>query len=729
MADRLCCMREATEIWRDGSHDFLAPRFVVPLILIQKLWSGRWIWNIFVRAKSAKPISSDCIALEVLPMSRTSHRLLFSIFLTVCLLSLLSPRCGAKEWLPISKQEKEITQVPGNPGAAAIQLYYSQDIDDNEEDNEAEYIYSRIKILNEKGNKYADVKIVVPTGFHLLELKARTIHPDGKVIEYIGQPFDNIIARGKGFRWIRKSFTLPKVTPGSIIEYKYKLDYPPNEIPHHEWKIQHDLYTLKEYFRIRAYTGRIKGIEGGTGLSLSYNLPKGVKPKNKGEGFELKVENIPAFEEEAYMPPKDLFAYHVSFFYGGREVSSVDKFWHDTGLKWSAEAESFIGKKKEISEAAAQAIAGETDPKQKLRKLYARAQQVRNLTYERERNKAEQKKESLKDNRSAADVLDHGYGDREDITYFFIALARAAGFEAVPVKTSNRATTILQKTVLDAEQLDSEVALVKLNGEDLFLDPGTPFCPFGMLRWIRTSTEGLALDKDNPVFVKLPGFGYEKAVIQRTANVTLGPDGSLKGEVAVIYSGTQALERRLDALQTDDAGRAKNLEDEMQEWLPRDAVVKLKDASGWEDSEKPLHADFTVEVPSYGSVAGKRIVVPAYLFSTVEKDAFNHDKRKYPIYFQYASGEMDNVKIKTPPGFVLEGAPPVQSASLPYANYQNVVRFSGGELVTTRVLQLNIVSAPVTKFGELKTFFSKVQAGDEEQAVLKEGTASVQQGN
>src|SRR5512146_2002934 len=298
---------------------------------------------------------------EVPSLIRAFRSSLVSILSAICFLGLSSPCWAAKDWLPISQHEKQITEVPGEPGASAILLYYSQTIDDNEADNEAEYIYRRIKILNEKGNKYADVEIVVPTGYHLRDLKARTIHPDGKVIEFVGKPFDKIIAKGKGFRFTGKSFTLPEVTPGSIIEYKYKLDYPPNEIPFHEWKVQHDLYALKEDFRIRAYTGPIKGVEGGTGLSLSYNLPKGVKLQNKGEGFELKVENIPAFREEAYMPPPAVYLYHVSFFYGGREVSSIEKFWHDTGLKWSAAAESFIGKSKEISDAAAQAIAGETD--------------------------------------------------------------------------------------------------------------------------------------------------------------------------------------------------------------------------------------------------------------------------------------------------------------------------------------------------------------------------------
>ena len=89
----------------------------------------------------------------------------------------------------------------------------------------------------------------------------------------------------------------------------------------------------------------------------------------------------------------------------------------------------FLGNHKEIAAAAAEAIGSETDPEKKLRKLYARAQEIRKLTYERERTQKEQKKEESK-TKNVVDVLRHGYGDRNEVTLFFVALARGAGFTA-----------------------------------------------------------------------------------------------------------------------------------------------------------------------------------------------------------------------------------------------------------------------------------------------------------
>lgn len=98
----------------------------------------------------------------------------------------------------------------------------------------------------------------------------------------------------------------------------------------------------------------------------------------------------------------------------------------------------FIGNSGAIRDVATQAIDSETDPEKKLRKLYDRAQQIRNLSYERERTKEEQKGENLKPNSSAPDVLQHGYGTSWEIDAFFVALARAAGFQASMLGVADR---------------------------------------------------------------------------------------------------------------------------------------------------------------------------------------------------------------------------------------------------------------------------------------------------
>ena len=273
------------------------------------------------------------------------------------------------------------------------------------------------------------------------------------------------------------------------------------------------------------------------------------------------------------------------------------------------------------------------------------------------------------------------------------------------------------------------IVVVNLNGTDFYLEPGTRFCPYGQLRWNHTATDALKLDKKGGVFVKAPPMNYDKSITGRTANVVLGEDGTLKGYVLLEFKGAEALEHRLDAIDRDEAGRKKDLEDELKEWLPKGAIVKMEVAQGWEGTDDPLVARFAVEVPSYASAAGKLLLLSTDLFQAKQNEAFTHGQRKYPVYFPYPFTESDHVTIKLPSGFTIESVPPQQEASLKYAKYQNVSQFDGTQLVTQRRLAFNGIYVDMDKYQEVKAFFGKVQTGDEQQAVLHGGNANAKKGN
>jgi hypothetical protein len=250
-----------------------------------------------------------------------------------------------------------------------------------------------------------------------------------------------------------------------------------------------------------------------------------------------------------------------------------------------------------------------------------------------------------------------------------------------------------------------------------------------MLRWNRTSTMGLKLDKKGATFVIAPSAPYDKAITRRTADVTLDSDGNLKGTLTVKFEGGEALEHRIDALDSDAAGRTKDLEDEVKGWLPNGSSLKADKVEGWNGIDDPLVATFELYVPSYASVAGSRMLVPAFLFPARQMDAFKHAERKFPVYFPYAFTEADRVNIKVPDGFTVESVPQNQTAQIGSAGYQNVAQFTGQQLVTQRLLQVNGIFFKLELYPQVKDFFSKVHAGDEQQAVLKGARTNAQNSN
>lgn len=666
-----------------------------------------------------------------------------------CLFFTLVLSAQKEDWLPITPQDLQYKEVPGNKGASAVRLYYAQHINDN---TSSCFIYQRIKILNEKalnpdsrGKTYADIEIPILTfeGIveNIVDLKARTIKPDGSIVEFTGKPYEKVVFKNRGDKVSVKAFSMPEASVGSIIEYKYRavvgtpgLSFV-KVFARDSWDIQSELFTVKESLVYQPYGGtefqsssRPQFYFDGAKISrVTMNLKE--KPRDRGSDSELELSNIPAFEPEAYMPPEDNFKPAVIFFYGQKGNDSVDKEWQQIGKDRYELVESYLAGNRGVKEAALQAIGDASDPNVKLRKLYERVQQLRNLSYERRRTQEERKAENIQRSMNVGDVLAHGYGDDEDISLLFVAMARAAGFDASIVQVSDRKTRFFVKDWTSLRQLNNMIVAVNLNGSDIYLEPGTRFCPYGFVRWNHTVTDGLKLDRKGIVFVKAPPITYDKSVTRRIADMSLGEDGTLKGSVTLQFEGAEALEHRLDDIDSDDAGRKKDLEDEIKQWLPANTVVKMETSDGWDKTGGALVARFNIEAPNYATVAGKRLLIPAYLFQLRQNQAFTHAQRKYPVYFAYPFTDSDSVTIKVPAGFALESVPPAQDAKLPYARYQNVSQFDGIQLVTQRQLAFNGIYFDVDKYSELKSFFGKVQTGDEQQAVLHGGNVSAQKSN
>jgi len=657
-------------------------------------------------------------------MSRPQAIVLFLILISALSVFAKNKDKGYPEgWLPITPQELSVKEVPNDPGADAIQLYMAYYKDD---DARFISVYKRIRILRESGRERADVEIPIEPGQSLKELAARTIHPDQKIVDFTGKPFERTIIKTRGVKFLAQAFTLPDVTVGSIIEYRYVIALPPHVVsPISAWPIQGDLFTVKENLRFRAYQGVVnvpsewRNIVPRSQVSYSYlneidpNLPQ----KKEGNLMELELQNVPKFDTEEYMPPEDDFRPALLFYYGGRETSSPDRFWDEWQKSTTEYVDKFIGNSREIHDAAMQATSGETDPEKKLRRLYTRAQQIRNLTFERERTDQEKKDEHLKRNSSAQEVLQRGYGTSWEINATFTAMARAAGLEANLLGVSDRKERSFNKIILWPGQLDSSAVMVSFAGKDFVLDPGTRFCPFGLLRWRNSGVTALKYGNTNGGFITTPEA--QSSALRRMAHVTLDADGNLSGQISVEFKGEDALEHRLEALNQDEAGRRKGLEDEVKGWFPQDAVVTLQESGGWDSIDDPLVVRFKVEVPSFASVTGKRVLLPAFFFRTLQKNMFTSQFRRYPITFPFPFTEDDELAVALPAGYAVEEPPYRRKINLAYAGFEISSQLKDHELITERELSFKQTELPPEKYEELKNFFSVVQKGDEGHAVLR----------
>jgi hypothetical protein len=625
------------------------------------------------------------------------------------------PQSPSNEWLPIAPEELKMTSELKAPGAPAIILYREVDRDDSAR-TPREFNYLRKKVFTQEGRKYADVEIpFFEKQEEIQRIKARTIHPDGTIAVFDGKVYEKEIVKARGFKYLAKTFTLSDVQPGSIIEYQYTVEFKKGHNFNLHWILSQELFTKHAKFSLKMQF---------PDLILQWTWPNGLPegstiPTKQGDTIRLESRNIPALQIEEDMPPLNTVQFKVDFTFGVNNTGKdPDKFWQAVAKRYYEEVERFIDRRKFMEEAVAQIVSPNDTPEVKLQKIYVRVQRTRNTSYEQEKTEQERKREKDKEIMNVEDLWKQRHGNWLQLNWTFLALARAAGFQAYSVSIASRIDDFFDPKLMRASDLNGNGVLVMLNGKELYFDPGTIFTSFGLLPAGETGVKALKLDKDGGTWVTTPTPESSASQIVRKAELEMDTDGSLQGSLTMTYSGLEAAWRRYDERAEDEAHRKKFLEDEVKESIPSRIEIELTNKPDWASSAPIFVAEFHLKVPGWAAGAGRRTLLPVGLFSVPEKHKCEHSTRVYPLYFLYKLQKLDDVRIELPPGWQVSTLPQSQQNDATLAFYSLRVENDKGTLHLERLLRLDLISLEQKYYPALRNFYQAVRSGDEQQVVL-----------
>ena len=168
---------------------------------------------------------------------------------------------------------------------------------------------------------------------------------------------------------------------------------------------------------------------------------------------------------------------------------------------------------------------------------------------------------------------------------------------------------------MQREKLNASVVLVKLDGKDVYFEPGKAFAPLGMLAWSQTGVPGLRLDKDGGTWIQTTLPQASQSRIERVGRLKLSDAGSLEGKLTVTYTGLEAMDQRVEERHADEVERKKYLEERLMSQIGSATEVELTNKPDWKGSETPLVAEFDLKIPGWASSAGRRVVAPAAIFT------------------------------------------------------------------------------------------------------------------
>jgi len=620
-------------------------------------------------------------------------------------------------------EELSMTSVPGYPGVAAVVLYEER-IDSGP--LRSVTVYERIKVLNEDGKKYANVVLAYlsPSLFSggsdydstIKDISARTIHADGTIVPFTGKPYEREVEKVKGEKTKQKILTLPDVQVGSILEYRYTKEYLLAFAP--DWILQGDLFVKAAHYRWVEVTG---GYYSTTWFPV---LPPGVQlVKSQGNTqFDVNLTDLPPLPTDDYLPPSSSFVYRVMFNYIAQ--TSADEYWKITANDWAKSVNDFLHANSDMKQKAQELTTGAKTQDEGLRKIYAYVMTLENTSYTRNYDKKEDKAQGKREVRNVTDIFSNKRGNGFDLTLLFVSLARAAGLKAYVMIVPDRADDLYLKGWLTLQQFDAAIALVNVDGKDMFFDPGVADCPYAQLPWQYTMSTGMRQLDSGGGFSTTPSTPYKNNRQERIGDLTMDANGVAEGTVTLTFYGSPALIWRHTARFGDDESFRKDLKESLEGVLPKGFEAKVTDVKKLAEYESPLVVTFHVQGP-LAAKAGKRLLLPADLFEARATTTFSKESRQFPVYFHYPEMIADAVRVKFPDGMTVESVP--DKTLLKYgdeAAYSMSTTTTATSFTTQRSHASGMVIVPVEKYSELRDFYTKYEAKDQESVVLKPGAAT-----
>lgn len=628
---------------------------------------------------------------------------------------------AGEDWKPIDPAHLAMKTPAVESDADAEAIFWDVRVDDQDQDLVFTN-YIRIKIFTERGKEsQSQIDIPFRNDIKISDIAGRTIKPDGTVIELKKDAiFERTIVKVSGLKLKAKSFAMPGVEPGAIIEYRWREAYLFEDANNVHLQFQRDIPVQLVRYHIKPYEFFNRGMRAQT---FNASEPKFVKEKDGFYGTEMT--NLPAFREEPHMPPEDQVRTWTLLYYTEDTKQSPEQYWRERSKREYEVTKTMMKANDEVKKAAVQIIADAATPEQKLERLYTHCQtKIKNINDDANGMTAEDRKKA-KTNNSPADTLKRGLGTSGDIDLLYAALAAAAGFETRLARVGDRSEMFADFGLTTSVFAREFIVAVKLDNNWRFFEPSSAYCPFGMLPWRREGVQALILDSKEPVFVKTQMSTPDKSLEKRAATLTLDADGTLEGDAVIEYTGHLGMDKK-EANDEDSAEqREQTLRDAIKARMSTAEVSNIK-IENVTDPTKPFTYRFHVRVPGYAQRTGKRLFLQPAFFKKGVGSLFAAGTRKHQVYFHYFWHEEDAVTINLPAGFAFDNADaPAPFKSGDIARYEVKMQAAGKneQLHYQRAWMFNALLFPQQSYSGLKQLFEMQHQNDNHTITLKQAAA------
>jgi hypothetical protein len=485
------------------------------------------------------------------------------------------------------------------------------------------------------------------------------------------------------------------------------------------WYFQENLPVLQSRYQLTLPNGW-------TATSVTFNHAK-IDPVISGSTYIWELHDLPFIESEPESPSVSNLAPRVAINYGpstGAQSGGARIFanWSDVS-RWYSELadpqvtlnDSLAGKARELT----------ANAKTELERIQIIGRYVQNLQYisiqigmGRYRPHA------------ATEVFAKSYGDCKDKANLMRAMLKAVKIEAYPVLIFAGDPTYVREDWASPRQFNHCIVAIRVSDETkaatviqhptlgrlLIFDATDDNTPVGDLPNHEQGSFALIAAGEIGALVRMPTTSPEANKLERQADVSLAPDGSINAVIKESSIGQSAVSERGMFRHLSRSDYTKVIEG----WITRGAsgaqVSKVDPTDDSADGRFDLSVEFTAK--SYAQLMQDRLLVfkPA-IVSRLDALSLTGVSRTHPVVLK-SRAYTETVRVKLPTGFDVDELPDPLKLETSFGNYASTYEVKDGQLIFTRTLVQRAAVIPADQYKQVRNFFERIRAAESSPVVL-----------
>ncbi|PVW17095.1 transglutaminase domain-containing protein [Marixanthomonas spongiae] len=645
----------------------------------------------------------------------------------------------------VSKEELLEKEHPNDSTADAAVLYREMNTNFDYSQNDGFYlttdVFERIKIYNKEGFDWANKKVKLYQGSgnsneEISRLKGYTYFLKSGKIEDEKLRSDGIFEEEATEFLETVKFTMPAVSEGCVIEYKYTITSPfitnideyrfQEQIPVNKVALR---FTAPEYFNYKMHQKgwvpfRIN--ESGKTRTMHYNTKTevisgfgAVRQNTKTQRAEVKfmentysvsMEHVPALKQEAFTNNIDNYSSSLKFElsytkFPGSTLEMYTTTWEDVS-KSIYDSDAFgdqLKRNNYFDDDIDQLLSGVSNPKEKILKIYEFAKAKMNWNsfvglYTQEGTKSAYKK---------------GSGNAADINLLLVAMLRYADINANPVLVSTKSNGIPMFPTRNG--FNYVIAAVEDGNNTLLLDATIKEGEPNILQPELLNWQGMIVREDRTSsWVSL--YPNRHAQQSTMMNLTVNKDDySITGAAQNRFTGHYALLQRKAYRNANEEEIRKKLEENSGE-----TEISNIEFTNLDKLYQPVALKYDFENFDAVEEIGGKLYFSPLLFLAVDENPFKVEERNYPIDFNYPMKDRYIVTVDIPEGYTVESVP--ESAAFALGENSGVFKYVinkiSGKLQISVEFALNDAVMPAREYANIKKFFKMMIDKEQEKVVL-----------